>query len=134
MVDIAPGTVTPTGFSDIRSGTCGVAITLGDPIRFNSSTGRYEPAQADAAGTATVVGVALDTAVIGGPVTYAASGPIDLASVLTVGTVYVLSAANAGGIAPWADLASTEIVSVLGVATAATRLSLKILNSAAAIP
>ena len=52
----------------------------------------------------------------------------------TIGTVYVLSAAAAGGIAPWADLVSTDIVSVLGVATATTELEIKLLNSGAAIP
>jgi len=135
MVDISPGTVTHTvGETDVRNGICGVAITGGDPLRLNSSTTRFEPAQADAASTATVVGLALHAAAIGQPIAYAISGPLTMGSVLTVGTVYVLSAAAAGGIAPWADLASTEIVSVLGVATAATALPLSINNSGAVMP
>lgn len=133
MADIAVGTVVPGSTVDIRNGTCGVAITAGDPLRLNSSTGRYEPAKADTESTATVVGCAVHDAAVGQPIAYAASGPIAIASVATKGTVYVLSSANAGGIAPWADLGSGDTVTVLAVATSTSGLLLKIHNSATVI-
>ncbi len=132
MADIAVGTVTPGATSDNRSGTAGGTIASGDPLRVSAL--KLVPAQADSSTTATVVGVALHDAEDGQPIAYSAGGKVAIASVATIGTVYVLSAAAPGGIAPWADLVQGNIVTVLGVATAATVLDLKILNSGAAIP
>ena len=50
---------------------------------------------------------------------------------MTAGAVYVVSA-NAGGIAPVADLGSGDYVTLLGIATSTTNLKLSISVSATA--
>ena len=133
MADILPGIVTPTADTDIRHVTAGALVQDGFVLR-RDSDGRYVGAQADNAATATIVGISLVTSRGAQPVDYAASGNIDFdLAVLTVGTVYVLSATGVGGIAPWADLVSTNLVTVLGVAITTTRMRLKINNSGAII-
>ena len=134
MGDIAVGAVTPGNNADIRRGDAGGTIAAGDPLRLVAATGKYVAAKADSSTTSTVVGLALHAAVANQPIAFIVSGLLPIASVATVGTVYVLSAAAAGGVAPWADLTSNQIVTVLAVATVATVLDVKIHNSGAAIP
>ena len=47
-----------------------------------------------------------------------------LGGTVAVGQAYVVSAANAGGIAPYADLASTNQVTLLGVGQTTSRIKL----------
>lgn len=79
--------------------------------------------------TAAIRGIALHASLAGQPLRIQTSGVITLgASPMVLGGVYVLSV-NAGGIAPSADLASTKVVSLLGIATTVGQLTLNIFNS-----
>lgn len=118
-----------------RSGVAGATITAGQPLYQDGADAfSLKPAQADATDSDIVVGIALHGAADGQPITYQTGGVINLGATLTVGEVYVLSAAAAGGIAPVGDLTSGNFVSVIGVATTAALLQMGIINSGVAVP
>ena len=110
------------------SGTSGAAISIGQSVYLDPADGRIKPAKADSASPTNapnIVGGALDTvAGANQPITYAPSGDVVFGGGLTQGQVYVVSAANAGGIAPYSDLVATNFVAFLGVALSSTTLRL----------
>lgn len=114
--------------------TYGETVTQGMPVYLNTGDGEYYKADADnTATTATVAGVAVTPGGDGEPGLICTEGPLDVGATLTVGEIYVLSG-TAGGIAPEADLASLDYVSILGVATAADTLTINLINSGVQIP
>jgi hypothetical protein len=118
------------------TGTSGAAITAGQAVYADPADSyRIKPAQANSANPTHVpnlVGVALNSAPgANQPVTYASDGNVLFNAVLTVGQAYVVSAASAGGIAPYGDLAATNFVGVLGVATSTTNLKLGLIPTSA---
>lgn len=115
--------------STATSGTAGATITSGQAVYISVTTGQYLLAKADNANTATCAGIALNSCSINQPIQVLTGGNIIIGATAVVGGTYVLSAANAGGIAPVADLASTNIVDFLAIATSATNLFVQILNS-----
>jgi hypothetical protein len=121
------------------SGTSGAAILAGQPIFADPADNyRLKPAQANSANPSHVpnlVGVALDSAPgQNQPVTYATEGDVTYGCGLTQGQVYVVSAAAAGGIAPYADLGTGSFVGVLGVATSASVLKVDPIPTSTAKP
>lgn len=111
--------------------TAGASITQGQSV-FVDSTDQLQPAQKDVdAGTAAAVGIALGAAEAGQPVVFQSGGEMDVGATLVVGETYVVGAAG-GGIAPIADVISTEFTTILGVATAAGVLKMGILQSGVA--
>lgn len=107
----------------------GGTITAGLAVRKNTSN-QIVAASDDSATNADVYGIALNGASSGQPVTVQKSGPIDLGATLAVGKVYVLS--TSGAIAPVDDIAGTEYVTVIGVATAADSLKMGLCASGVA--
>lgn len=114
-----------------QTGTAGTTITAGQALYTKAADGKLYTAQATASATATFTGVALNNASSGQPVVYigvlgggAAAPVINIGGTVTVGQVYVVSAANPGGIAPYADLASTNYVTVIGVATTSSQITI----------
>ena len=82
--------------------------------------------------SANVVGMARNAGGDGQPADIGTAGEIESASGLTVGLVYCLSDTVAGGIMPSADLITAPTgtyTTVIGVATATTKLKLGILAS-----
>jgi hypothetical protein len=118
------------------TGVAGEAIDIGKSVYLDPADGKIKKAQAtNATHTANLVGVSLTNAQGDGqPIVYATDGDVTFNSALTVGQVYVASAAAAGGIAPVSDLGSTNYVGVLGVATSATNLKLKPIPTSAQKP
>lgn len=120
-----------------QQGTAGEAITAGQALYSDAATsGVLRPADATTADKAALVGIALNNAATGQPVSHSGlTGTIDVGAVLVVGEVYVVSATPGGGnIAPISDLGSTEFVTVIGVATAADALQLSAIRSGVAKP
>jgi hypothetical protein len=110
-------------------GVSGAAITAGQSIYADPADNyRLKPAQSNSANPTHVpnlVGVALNSAPgANQPVVYAPEGDVTYGGGLTQGQVYAVSAAAAGGIAPYSDLAATNFVGVLGVAISSTVLRL----------
>jgi hypothetical protein len=131
MADISftAANVVATSSATVKaSGTSGEAINIGQGVYLDPADGRIKKAQANSASPThapNIVGVALDTvAGANQPITYATAGDVTFGSGLTQGQVYVVSAAAAGGIAPYSDLVATNFVAFLGVAISSTVLRL----------
>ena len=122
----------------IGHGTAGATITAGRALYRDAADGnKLKLANADTAGTATVAGIALNSASSGQPVAYVTGGIYNAGATVAVGTVYVLSDAAAGGIAPVSDFATGSdgsTVSVIGVGVTSGRIDVSIHNSGAVIP
>ena len=107
--------------------TAAATITAGQALALDSSGDAILASDATDAATAACVGIALHGASAGQPIKYANAGSINLGATLSLGKVYVLS--TSGGIAPVDDIASTEFITVLGVATTTALLKLSIIQS-----
>lgn len=127
---------------NVRNGTAGATITAGKAVYFDSSTGTWKLAVVDGTGSPTAntsgangLGIALNGASSGQPLTVQIDGVINPGGTVTVGTIYVCSAAAAGGIAPSADLSGVDndLVSILGVGTSTSQITLGVLASGAAV-
>jgi hypothetical protein len=111
--------------------TAGAVITQGDSVFVDTSGQMQAALKGVDAASAAAVGIALNSAESGQPVTFQSGGELDVGSTLVVGETYVVGAA-AGGIAPVADVVSSEFSTILGVATAAGVLKMGVLQSGVA--
>lgn len=113
----------------ILSGTAGATITAGQVIyKDTSDSNKMKLCDSDG-GTAiirTPAGIALHGADSGQPIDYCTEGDINVGATLAVGRIYVASD-TAGGIMPSADLEAGDYTSVLGVATTASNLKMKLI-------
>lgn len=134
-LSVTAGNVAASASATVVVRTAGGTITAGQPVYEDSSDSFHcKPAQADTSAKANAIGIALNGAADGQPVSVCTAGDINVGATLTVGEVYVVSDAAAGGIAPVGDLASDDYVSVLGVASTASNLKLKLNVSGAQVP
>lgn len=113
--------------------TAGATLTQGQCVYLNSSN-QVVGAKANGATTAPVIGIALNAASSGQPVTVLTSGVITIGATTTKGTIYVVSAANAGGIAPIGDLATGNYLSIIGYANSTTQITLTINATGVTLP
>jgi hypothetical protein len=121
-------------------GTAGATITAGqllyaDPAALDSANQpKLKPADADlSADAARLAGIALHGSLNNQPITYQTDGVVNPGATVVVGEIYVASG-TAGGIAPKADLASADWVSILGIGTSASQITLGINNSEVQVP
>ena len=109
----------------------GEAISAGQSI-FPAADGELELAEKDqTAADAAANGIALNDAAALQPITYIIRGTINMGAILSVGETYIVGAAP-GGIAPEADAAVGNFVTILGVAISANNLKIGILQSGVA--
>ena len=135
LVITAANVVSGSGAAVVH-GTAGATITAGQVVYLDSTTspGTYKLADCDSA-TAAVrspAGIALNAAASGQPVSVHQSGPITIGATVTGGVAYYLSG-NAGGICPVTDVASGDYVTIVGLATSASVLSVKFHESGFAL-
>lgn len=126
-----PTTLYPLSDAVTRRGTAGAAIAAGEVVCINSSTGKYEPADADAAGKYVAAGIALNSAGASQPVEIALSGRLEGLSGLKPGSVFCLSNV-AGDVCTVYSTDLTEdvsYVSVVAIALSATSILLCIVSS-----
>lgn len=119
------------------AGPCGEAITIGQPVAYDSSDGKYYVADNDS-GTAArkgISGIALcTTAADNQVVAFQTTGVIDIGGAITQGVLYVVSS-NAGGICPSTDLGSGDEVLIVGVGSdTAERIVLAINDTNVSVP
>lgn len=134
---ITAANVKPTSGYSFVDGVAGEALTAGQVVYQNASDSKF--LKANASGTlaqSTVKGIALNGASLDQPVRVMTGGELDLGAIMTNGEIYVAAgtagvAGAAGGIAPEGDLAATERVSLIGVATSTSKLQVRIQNSGA---
>lgn len=123
-VSITAANVVPTTTTEKRTVTCGAAITAGLAVYEDSADG-FKVKAADcttSAATAKVAGLALGGGNDDGPLLIATGGELDLGFTATEGVIYVLS--EAGAIAPVADLATGDYVTVIGVGNSSGNVDL----------
>lgn len=101
------------------TGVAGNSFTAGQTVYLDSSVNPPLLKKAFASGTAAeadAVGIALHTSAVGQPLTYAGNGSrLVIGGTTSKATTYMISA-NSGGIAPQADLVSTNKITRLGYA------------------
>lgn len=133
-VTVTAGSVVATSSTITQQGTAGATITAGQTVYIDTANNNVlKLADSNASSlTATVAGIALNSASSGQPVIYAVSGTLTCGFTATAGAVYVQSA-TAGGIAPVADLTTGWRTSIIGIATSTTVLKLGINNSDTAV-
>ncbi len=105
-----------------------VAISAGEAVYLDSATGKYDLADASAASTATVAGLAVTSADADGYFLYVASELVDLGAILTAGDFVYLSA-TPGKLCPFSDLVSTNVVTQIGHATTTENLKINLINT-----
>lgn len=109
-----------------RYGTAGAAITAGDALYLDSGTSTLKLLDADDTAAAAVLeGIALNDGASGQPVAYLAPGDgaiINPGATVTVGEIYVASG-TAGAIAPKADLATGDYVTIIGIGLTSSTMS-----------
>ncbi len=131
-LSITASQVLPSTNAIKAQGVAGATITQGQPL-CKVADGTLKPADAnDSTLNGNIVGIALNAASTGQPVTYETGGDITLGAgaAPVSGVVYVVSG-TPGGIAPAADIASGWKVITLGVGNASNGLRLGLNNSGA---
>ena len=115
-----------------QNGTAGATITAGQSIYLDTVAGTLKLADADVVASAAAAGIALHGASLNQPLAYQSAGQITIGGTVVVGTVYVVSI-TAGGVAPLADIASGDFVTVLGIGVTTAIIALDIQVSGVAI-
>src|SRR5262245_40802433 len=127
------GNADPNLNTSIDNGFAGATITAGQTV-YKDANGVYQLADSNlSATTAATTGIALNGAASGQPVAVAIGGSLTGGFTAAVGTIYVQSA-NAGGIAPAADLVSGWRTTIIGVGLTASTISLLFHRSGVAVP
>lgn len=115
----------------------GEAVTAGQAVYLDTaaSPNSWKLCQCDGTAIeATFGGVALHTAATGQPLAVLTpGGVVTIGATVVTGTVYVVSATY-GALCPWADLVSTNKVSLVGYANTTGQLTLLGINTGVAIP
>jgi hypothetical protein len=108
-------------------GTAGATITAGQLVYQDPATGFYNLADCDSATAAarSPVGIALHGASNGQPLKILVEGPITIGAALTAGVAYYASP-TAGGISPVADLVAGCYPTIVGIATSAAVLDVRL--------
>lgn len=128
MADITiTGPVVPNSLSNCETMFAAVAIAAGKVVYKNTS-GLAALADSDlSAAGAEAIGIAVNTAGIGEPVTVAKNGTTitQAGTTFTKGLVYFVSN-TAGGIAPQADIGAGDYVTSIGIASSTSALIIDI--------
>lgn len=101
----------------------GEAVDQGECVLLVNSDNKYYLSDNSTTTLADARGIALTPNVADGYGVIATAGDIDIGGTLAVGTIYTVSS-TAGAIHPEADLASTEILTVVGYGKTAALLTL----------
>ncbi len=131
-LSITAAEVLPTSDTVVTYGISGAAIAAGDVVWFDGSVQTWKLFDGnDTAANTGTPRVALSSALAAGqPISVATGGSITIGATAaaTTGVIYVAST-TPGKMAPAADLASGNRVTVIGVAKASNQLALVLANS-----
>ena len=125
-VTITAASVVPGANAIEQYGKAGATITAGQVV-YKDSSNLIQLADNNVSATeAAAVGIAANGASLNQPITYySLDDDLTIGGTVVAGTSYVLSS-TAGGIAPAADLASGNYITLIGVAKTTAKLSMKI--------
>lgn len=129
---ITAGSFVPGANAKYKQGVAGEAITQGQPLYVKSSDNRLYKADADlSAEAALVVGVAANAGSAGQIIDYVyEDDDLTVGGTMTMANVYVTSG-TAGGIAPFADFANGDYLTVILVPKSTTKAVLKLVAAGA---
>ena len=103
-ISITSANVVPASNAQLANGTSGVAITAGQVVALDTTTGTIKLVDVNSA-TAwqrIPIGVAVNSAAAGQPITYQTGGDITVGGAITAGAAYFASG-TPGGLRPQAD-------------------------------
>ena len=103
----------------------GLAVSIGQAIYLDTTTGKYSPADADLSATADVAGIAITSADADGYLSMLSTTDLILGATLVTGDPYFLST-NAGSICSHSDLGAGDYVTLIGFASSTSVLELDI--------
>ena len=133
-ITVTAGNVDPGNNATIIGVTAGVTITAGQVVYKDTTDGnKYKLADADVLATAAARGISLNGAANNQPIDIIIDGDLNPGGTVVVGEIYLVST-TAGGIAPEADVGSGKYVSVLGIGTTTSNISIKLHVSGVAVP
>lgn len=127
VLSITPANVQAGDDAAIQHGIAGAAITAGQLLYKDITTDPDNPtlklADADAAASAVLAGIALHAAEIGHPIAYQSDGTIEIGATTIVGKWYVCSN-TAGGIEPIEDIDVGDYPSLVGLSEAVGEITM----------
>jgi|CXWL01.1.fsa_nt_gi hypothetical protein len=125
-ITITKANVAPGTNATFVTGTAGGTVTTGQPVYLDSTDGnKVKAADADAEASASCVGIAVCDALDEQPVVYQTAGNLGFGAILTKGSAYYVTT-TAGGIGLFAEIASGDYVSQLGIASSTSNLVVKL--------
>jgi len=128
-LSITAASVVARGGSKAKNGAAGAAVTAGQLVYLEKSSGTYKLADSK---TRSPDGIALNAAAVGQPLRVLVEGPITIGATLTAGVAYYASA-TPGGICPVADLSSGTYPTIVGIAKSSSVLDVKFHESGVAL-
>lgn len=131
-LSITAANFVPGSNAKYKQGVAGETVTQGQPLYVKSSDNRLYKADADAsAETALVVGIAANAGSAGQVIDYVyEDDDLTVGATMTMANVYVTSGV-AGGIAPFADFANGDYLTVILVPKSTTKAVLKLVAAGA---
>lgn len=132
-LSITATSVLPGGNAKTVDYPAGAAITAGQVVYLDTSTGSVKLADCDS-GTSAVrspLGIALNGAASGQPVEVLTEGEITIGATVEASVPYFLSP-TAGGICPLADVASGDYAVFLGFGVSTTKICVEIVEAGVA--
>lgn len=139
-ISITAGNVLTSTGAVTTQGIAGEAVTAGQCVYKKAADGEYYKADCDASSVSgnseidNVAGIALNTAGASQPLHVQTGGTITIGGTVTVGTPYFVSSGTAGGIMPYADLCTTDYVSLIGIATTTGAIKMSISVTGVQVP
>lgn len=132
-ITVTAGNVVAGSNSVTKNVTAGETITAGMSVYKDAATGYYKKASTASAAAAAIEGISLNGASLGQPLQIQTSGNINPGGTVTVGEIYCASD-TAGGIGPEGDNTTGDYVTVIGIGTTTSNISMNIHQGGVAIP
>lgn len=124
---ITATSVVPDDGYQYQDVTAGETITAGQVLYISSGTTAKVAHCETSTTTAAARGIALNGGATGQPIRMMTGGTVTIGATTALGKVYILS--TSGKIAPIEDVANTDYVTLIGVATSTTKIRLLIYAS-----
>jgi len=133
-ITITAANVRPYSGATTKTVTAGATVTAGDAVyKDTSDSNEYKRCDSTVAASTVIGGIAITNAGDGEPLIIQTAGDCNVGGTVVVGMVFVVST-NAGKLAPLADVASGEYVSIIGYGITSSKLRMDFQTSGVAKP
>jgi hypothetical protein len=124
-ISITAANVVAGANATIQQGMAGATITAGQVLYMDPASNTLKLCNAmTSTTTAQSVGIALNGASSGQPISYQIAGDITIGGTIAAGVPYFTSANNSGGVAPFGDLTTGWYPIVLGIGKSTTVMTI----------